>query len=206
MRILIVEDDRATSRLLSGVIESWGHEVVVVDDGTAALTAFGAGRAPELVLLDWMLPDMDGLDVCRRIRALGGAVPAHIIMLTSKSARSDLVAGLEAGADEYLVKPVDRDELRARLRAGERMIGLQQRLADRVHELETALARVHTLSGLLPICAYCHAIRDDAHYWHRVEEFVSEHADVTFSHGICPACLKKARHEAGLDPPKAQEP
>jgi phosphoserine phosphatase RsbU/P len=103
------------------------------------------------------------------------------------------------------VKPIDRDELRARLRVGERLIELQRRLADRVLELETALAKVHTLSGLLPICAYCHAIRDDTHYWHRVEEYVSEHADVTFSHGICPPCLEKARHEAGLEGP-AKEP
>lgn len=200
MRILIVEDDRVTARLLSGLIASWGHDVVVVDDARSALTALAADRTPQLVLLDWMLPDMDGLDVCRQIRTIGGAVPAHIIMLTAKSARSDLIAGLEAGADEYLVKPVDPDELRARLIVGERLIGLQQRLADRVRELESTMATVRRLSGLLPICAYCHAIRDDAHYWHRVEEYVTEHADVTFSHGVCPACMDRATREMAAEP------
>lgn len=199
MRILIVEDDRGTARLLSGWITSWGHEAVVVEDGQGALQAFDADRAPQLVLLDWMLPDVDGLAVCGKIRTLGGPVPPHIIMLTSRADRGDLVAGLDAGADEYLVKPVHPIELRARIRAGERMIDLQQRLADRVRELETALAKVNKLTGLLPICAYCHSIRDDSNYWHRVEEYVSEHSDVTFSHGICPKCRPRAQQEMAAE-------
>ena len=85
--------------------------------------------------------------------------------------------------------------MRARLIAGERMIGLQQRLADRVQELESALENVRKLSGLLPICAYCHSIRDDEHYWHRVEEYVTDHTDATFSHGICPTCLPRVQRE-----------
>lgn len=199
MRVLIVEDDRATSRLLAGLIASWGHETVVAENGQQALQSF-ADSSPQLVLLDWMLPDVDGLEVCRTIRTLGGAVAAHIIMLTSRADRGDLVAGLDAGADEYLVKPVDPIELRARLSAGERMIDLQRRLADRVGELETALASVHRLSGLLPICAYCHSIRDDTNYWHRVEEYLSEHSDVTFSHGICPTCRPRAQQEMSAEP------
>ena len=147
------------------------------------------GPAPQLVLLDWMLPDMDGLDLCRRLKLLGGADPAYIVLVTSKAAHADLVAGLDAGADEYLIKPVAPDELRARVNAGERLIGLQQRLADRVRELESAMANVRMLRGLLPICSYCHSIRDDSNYWHRVEEYVSEHTEVIFSHGICPTCL-----------------
>jgi phosphoserine phosphatase RsbU/P len=207
MRVLIVEDDRPTLRLLAGLAESWGHEVLLAENGQQALAAFDATVAPDLVLLDWMLPDVNGLGVCRTIRARGGPIAAHIIMLTSRSDRSDLVAGLDAGADEYLVKPVDPIELRARIRAGERMIDLQQRLAGRVLELETALASVHKLTGLLPICAYCHSIRDDTNYWHRVEEYLSEHSDATFSHGICPNCKPRVQREMALDAsPEAGQP
>jgi phosphoserine phosphatase RsbU/P len=189
VRVLIAEDDRATARLLAGLIGSWGYEVVAAGDGNTALAHFEAAATPQLVLLDWMLPGADGPEVCRRIRKLRSNSAIYIILLTSKSARTDVVAGLEAGADEYLVKPFDAEELRARLQAGARIVDLQQRLADQVRELETALANVRKLTGLLPICAYCKAIRDDSNYWHRVEEYVGEHSDVTFSHGICPKCL-----------------
>jgi len=191
MRVLIAEDDRATARALAGLIESWGFEVVVADDGKQALALFEAEATPQLVLMDWMLPGADGPEVCRRIRALRGDSAIYIILLTSKSSRTDVVAGLEAGADEYLVKPFDAQELRARLNAGARIVDLQQRLKDQVHELGNALANVRKLTGLLPICAYCHSIRDDSNYWHRVEEYVGEHSDATFSHGICPKCLVK---------------
>src|SRR5580765_5972141 len=124
MRVLIAEDDRTTARLLAGLIESWGYDVVPAYDGKAALIHFEAEAeaTPQLVLLDWMLPGMDGPEVCRRIRELRGNSAIYIILLTSKSARTDVVAGLEAGADEYLVKPFDAEELRARLKAGARII------------------------------------------------------------------------------------
>jgi sigma-B regulation protein RsbU (phosphoserine phosphatase) len=191
MRVLIAEDDRATARLLAGLTESWGYEVATAKDGEAALEHFTGELTPQLVLLDWMLPGADGPEVCRRIRALRSDSAIYIILLTSKSARADVVAGLGAGADDYLVKPFDPEELRARLKAGGRIVDLQQRLTDQVRELESALANVRKLTGLLPICAYCKSIRDDSNYWHRVEEYVGEHSDATFSHGICPKCLPK---------------
>lgn len=199
MRVLIVEDDRSTLRLLAGLIESWGHEAVVAENGARALESLANGLAPQLVLLDWMLPDANGLDLCRRIRTMSSVVSAHIIMITARANPQDLVDGLEAGADEYLVKPVDPTELRARVHAGERVIDLQLRLNDRVRELESALANVHKLSGLLPICAYCHSIRDDSNYWHRVEEYVTEHSDATFSHGICPDCRLRVEGEMAAE-------
>jgi sigma-B regulation protein RsbU (phosphoserine phosphatase) len=199
MRVLIVEDDRSTARLLAGLIGAWAHEAVVAGSGAEALECLARGFVPELVLLDWMLPDADGPDLCRQIRATNTAVSAHIIMITSRADPQDLIDGLDAGADEYLVKPVKPTELRARVHAGGRVIDLQQRLNDRVRELESALANVHRLSGLLPICAYCHSIRDDSNYWHCVEEYVSEHSDATFSHGICPDCRAKVEQEMSAE-------
>lgn len=200
MRILIVEDDRATALMLSSLIASWGFEVVSVGDGRSALNAFELESGPQLVLLDWMLPDMDGLEICRRIRPSGDSVPtSYIILLTSKNGPADLIAGLDAGADEYLVKPINPDELRARLNAGARILNLQRGLSDKISELEVALSSVRMLTGLLPICAYCKSIRDDSNYWHRVEEYVTEHSDAQFSHGICPKCLPKVALEMAAD-------
>lgn len=199
MRILIAEDDRVTARLLTSLIASWGYETKVAEDGESALDMIAREDTPYVALLDWMLPGMDGPEVCRRVRALERSTPGYLILVTSRSAREDLVEGLDAGADEYLVKPIDPGELRARLNAGSRILDLQVRLADQVRELEDALANIRKLTGLLPICAYCKSIRDDSNYWHRVEEYVSEHADVTFSHGICPKCLPRITAEMAAE-------
>jgi DNA-binding response OmpR family regulator len=193
MRILIAEDDIVTSRILEQLNQSWGHETVLVKDGPTALSTLGSANGPQLALLDWMMPGLDGPDVCRQVRELGGH--HYLILLTSKTHRADIVAGLDAGADDYLVKPFDPEELRARVNAGTRILDLQHRLASKVAELEAALANVRTLTGLIPMCSYCKAIRDDSDYWHRVEEYVTEHSDAQFSHGICPKCLAVADKE-----------
>jgi response regulator RpfG family c-di-GMP phosphodiesterase len=133
---------------------------------------------------------MDGVEVCRRVRARNRKQPTYLILLTAKSGQEDLVAGLRAGADDYVVKPFEREELHARLQVGLRIVALQRALADRVAELEDALARVKQLHGMLPICCYCKRIRDDQNYWQQVEAYIAAHADVQFSHGICPACFE----------------
>ena len=196
MRILIAEDDGVTARCLEGLLSSWGHDVIPASDGQAALAILQGNDPPRLALLDWVMPGLDGPDVCRALRGGEQVHFLYVILVTSKGDRADVVAGLDAGADDYLVKPFDPGELRARVSAGARIIDLQARLARQVGQLEHALTKVRRLNGLLPICAYCKAIRDDLDYWHRVEEYVSEHADVQFSHGICPDCLDAAMKQA----------
>jgi CheY-like chemotaxis protein len=202
MDILIAEDDPISRRTLEVMLGKWGHQVVVTCDGAAALEALGRDDAPQLAILDWMMPHVDGPTVCRRLRAGASRRSPYIILLTARGEKKDIVAGLESGADDYITKPFDRDELQARVNVGLRMAALQQSLAERVAELEDALTRVKQLQGLLPICCYCKSIRNDGNYWQRVEEYIGEHSDARFSHGICPKCfdtvVKAQLREQGL--------
>jgi phosphoserine phosphatase RsbU/P len=189
MRILIAEDDQVSRLVLSTTLQKWHYDVVATEDGAAALEALQTADAPKLAILDWMMPEMDGIDVCQHLRAQPTPDPTYVILLTAKAEKRDIVKGLEAGADDYLTKPFDRAELHARLHVGIRMIELQRTLADRVRQLQEALGNVKQLQGLIPICAYCKKIRDDQNYWQQVECYVGAHTDARFSHGICPACL-----------------
>jgi phosphoserine phosphatase RsbU/P len=207
MNILIAEDDPISRHVLQTTLLKWGYEVEAVCDGAAAWEVLRGDGAPPLAVLDWMMPGLDGVEVCRRVRELGRPGPTYLLLLTARTGKENVVAGLEAGADDYLTKPFDRDELRARLQVGRRLLGMQRDLADRVAELEEALARVKQLQGLLPICCYCKKIRDDQNYWQQVEQYLSAHAEVRFSHGICPDCFEtvikpdiKRHYPDGVDP------
>jgi sigma-B regulation protein RsbU (phosphoserine phosphatase) len=190
MRILIAEDDAVSRRLLEATLIKFGHEVVVTADGAKAWAALQSKDAPRLAILDWMMPEIDGIEICRRLRRTPNTTPPYLILLTAKSNKSDVVTGLDAGANDYVTKPFDRAELRARVQVGISVLDLQASLADRVRELEAALEQVHQLRGLLPICSYCKNIRDGQNFWQRVENYLAQHADVTFSHGICPDCYR----------------
>jgi sigma-B regulation protein RsbU (phosphoserine phosphatase) len=190
MRILIAEDDPVSRRVLETTLVKWGHEVIVTCEGVEAWEALRQEDAPRLAILDWMMPGMDGTEVCRRVRGINTPTPAYIILLTAKGGKEDVVAGLEAGANDYLTKPFERDELRARVGVGAKVVALQANLAERVRELEEAFSLVKQLQGILPICSYCKKIRDDQNYWQRVESYISEHSEARFSHGICPDCYE----------------
>jgi phosphoserine phosphatase RsbU/P len=192
VRILIADDDLVTSRRLEGLARSWGYDVITTADGPSTLRELQAADAPGLILLDWVMPGLDGVDVCRSLRSSERSQATYIIMLTARAGREDMMTGFSAGADDFLAKPFDAEELRSRLKAGARIVDLQVTLAANVAELTAALNSVKRLRGMLPICGYCKSIRDDSNYWHQVEEYVTEHADVAFSHGICPNCLHKA--------------
>jgi len=197
MRILIADDDPVTSRRLTGLATSWGYDVLTTADGPSTLAILQGQQPPRLVLMDWVMPGIDGVQVCRSLRGREDGQGTYVIMLTAKGGHEDMVEGFDAGADDFLIKPFDADELRGRLKAGARIVDLQQRLAENVGKLTTALNDVKSLSGMLPICGYCHSIRDDSNYWHQLEEFVADHADVEFSHGICPTCLTAALEREG---------
>lgn len=139
MRILIAEDDLVSSRVLAITLTNWGHDVVITDNGLEAWAVLQQGNAPRLAIIDWMMPGLDGPEICRRIRSDTKTAATYIILLTALRQKENMVAGLEAGADDYLTKPFDRDELRVRLQAGARIVELQCSMAERVNELEGAI-------------------------------------------------------------------
>lgn len=177
VRILVADDDRMTTMLLGKALEQWGFEVVVAHDGTSAWERLTGSAPPSLAIIDWMMPGIDGLELCRRVRTVSLAGPLYMILLTARTGKQDLIAGLEAGADDYLTKPFDPDELRARIHVGQRTLAL--------------ISNIRRLSGLLPICSYCKRIRSDQNYWEQVEHYITEHTDAQFSHSICPSCYEK---------------
>jgi DNA-binding response OmpR family regulator len=155
MKILLAEDEPASRLALEATVQQWGFEPVPAEDGHRALEILAAPDAPRIAILDWMMPQMDGTDVCKAIRAASLPVEPYLLILTTRANRADVVAGLQAGADDYVTKPFDRVELQARLQVGLRIIRLQTQLIDRLRELEEGRARERSLERMLPICAYC---------------------------------------------------
>jgi phosphoserine phosphatase RsbU/P len=175
MKILIAEDDATSRLILSATLKKLGHEVVEASEGHTAWTTFK--QTPfAVVITDWMMPKMDGVDLCRAIRELPRKDYTYILILTSLSGKGRFLEGMDAGADDYVTKPFDPDELAARLRVAARILGLEQ--------------RVVRLEGLLPICSYCKKIRDDDNKWTQMEQYVASRSDASFSHSICPHCYE----------------
>jgi DNA-binding response OmpR family regulator len=191
MRILIADDDVVLRHALRVHLERWSYEVVECADGAAAWQVMHEPSPPPMAIMDWNMPGVDGPTLCQEARETPSLSGMYVILLTSNGSKRDMITGLQSGADDYIIKPFDWDELQARLRIGNRIVSLQQALGTRVNELQQALSNVRALSGLLPICAYCKRIRDDKDYWRQIESYLAERSDARFSHGICPECLEK---------------
>lgn len=188
-RIFIAEDDPTSRTLLELSLQKWGYTPICVEDGKKAWDFLQQKNPPGLLILDWMMPGISGVDLVRRIRMLEASQPFHIIMLTTRDSREDMIFALESGADDYLTKPFHPDELRARIGVGFRVLLLQEKLAAQVRDLKKAAEHIQTLQGILPICSFCKKIRNDKGYWDQVEAYISRHSEARFSHGICPDCL-----------------
>jgi sigma-B regulation protein RsbU (phosphoserine phosphatase) len=174
MKVLIAEDDRLTSVRMQKLLHRLGHEVFATANGAEALEVLGRQDDLQVVISDWVMPVMEGVELCRRIRARRRFRYTYVMLLTSRSGKKSYLEALDAGADDFITKPVDGEELGARLRVAERILGLQ--------------AEMRQLQGLLSICSYCKNIREGRDNWIPVERYVSQRADTLFSHGICPTC------------------
>ena len=149
MKIMIAEDDRTSRFLLQSFLQKWGYEVVVAEDGDQAWKLLQGADAPHLAVLDWMMPGVDGPELCRRVRTCEGpeAGYTYLILLTAKTEKASIIAGMEAGADDYIVKPFDAHELQVRVRAGERIVQLHQDLLELKEQLQIQ-ATTDPLTGI----------------------------------------------------------
>jgi len=192
-KILIADDEPVTRAAVKKVVTRRGWDVVVCDNGHDAAAQFDLENPPDVAVLDWMMPGLDGSELCQRLRKK--KVRAYLIMLTGRTRPEDLVQALASGADDYVRKPFDWSELIARIKVGVRVSLLQRQLDEKVCQLEASLANAKQLGGLLPICSYCKRIRDDRDYWNGLEHYISSHSDAKFTHGVCPSCMRDALSE-----------
>lgn len=174
MRILIADDEIVSRARLKHTLTELGHEVIEATNGREAWSHFAAQEIP-LLIADWMMPYIDGLELCRMIRAERRAKYTYVVMLTALGGKGSYLEGMKAGADDFVTKPFDPDALKARVHVAERILGLQ--------------AEVSRLEGLLPICSYCKRIRDENEAWTRIEAYISKRTAADFTHGICPDCM-----------------
>lgn len=181
MRILIADDDEFSRVLLTQTLVRLGHEVTATVDGRAAWEAARDDFFPVLIT-DWLMPHLNGLELCSAIRRTPRDLYTYIILLTALGGKENYLEGMRAGADDFITKPFDMEQLSARLHVAERILGLRR--------------HVQHLEGLLPICASCKKIRDDKGSWNQLEVYISNHADVSFTHGLCPECAKNWLAEA----------
>jgi DNA-binding response OmpR family regulator len=198
MRILVAEDDPVTRRLIESTLSRIGFDVMTAADGNATwriLENFDGKNAPELLVLDWMMPGIDGIEVIRKVRTTPGLELMYILLLTVRSEKEDLAMGLTAGANDYVAKPFQAIELESRVRVGERIVNLQKTLTVRIGELEDALGRIRRLEGMLPICSYCKKIRNEANDWEQVESYITSHSELELSHSVCPTCLERVMRD-----------
>lgn len=180
MKILVVDDDPRVRDTLEFMLDAIGHEVSAAADGLEGWARFQTSGV-DVVFTDWMMPGMDGLDLCTRIREAGRDRYTYVIILTALDGPDNYLAGMDAGADDFVTKPCSQRELQARLRVAERVLNLQ--------------GQVRTLEGLLPICSYCKQMRDDDGSWLPIEEYIAARTDADFTHGICPTCQVAVEQE-----------
>ena len=186
MRILIADDQVIARRILEEAVSNLGHEVTVVCDGREAWDEISEKRF-DVVISDWVMPRIDGIELCRRTNERF----TYFMLVSARNSTEDVVQGIMAGANDFMSKPIERAELRARLHAAERMVDLERSLAGRLFDLERALEEVATLRSLLPICMYCKSIRNDKQVWDDIEDYLRQHANAECTHSICPDCYVK---------------
>jgi CheY-like chemotaxis protein len=205
MRTLVVDHAPDVRELIQAILTTDGQTDVLTAESLhdafrhLAIVDHESGNAAiDLILMDIMMPDMDGVSACRRIKGVERLRDIPIIMVTGKDPSEALQTAFAAGAIDYITKPLDRVELLARVSSAlamKREIDVrkarERELLEKNRQLAQALKEVKVLRGFFPICVHCKKIRDDQGYWHTIETYISTHSEADFSHGLCPGCLDK---------------
>ena len=176
MKILTVEDNMVAAAVLDAALLKLGHEPCRAVDGLTAWRAFEINPV-RVVVSDWLMPGIDGLELCRRIRARGGEYTYFILLSAVESSTGNLELALEAGVDDFLHKPVKIDELKMRLHVAERILNYS--------------TQVQQLESFIPLCSYCKKVRDDKKYRSQIESYINTRTGSQFSHGVCPDCYDR---------------
>ncbi len=187
--ILVVDDTKENLRVLVETLGNEGYTVRPALSGKIALTA-AQKQLPDLVLLDIIMPDMGGYQVCEAFKSDPLLKEVPIIFISALGEVTDKVKGFSAGGVDYICKPFHTEELLARVETHISLCRLKKDLEARNQKLQLALDEIKTLRGIIPICAHCKKIRDDQGYWEQLETYLHEHSHAKFSHGICPECIK----------------
>jgi phosphoserine phosphatase RsbU/P len=198
VKILIAEDEFTTRMMVQVCLENWGYRVESVTNGTEAWAVLQKADAPHIAILDWEMPELNGVEVCRRVKEMDVVNPPYIILLTARDSKTDIVRGFDAGADDYMTKPFNDNELRARVRVAERLVRTQSSLSESVAELKDALNQLEMLENGIEACHECGRILSPYDgEWHSYRDVLENGADPRFIVNTCTDCLKSARRSEG---------
>jgi PleD family two-component response regulator len=189
-KVLFADDDKEGMEEMLDLFASSGFETIGAQDGEQAISKARA-FSPDVILLDVKMPGIDGFETCRRLKALKETSEIPVIFITGLSRTQDKLCGFEAGGVDYITKPFEVEETFARVNTHVMLHKLKVEREDIIRELTDTLAIVKKLEGMLPICMYCKKIRNDKGYWEQVDQYITDHSDLKFSHGLCEDCSKK---------------
>jgi len=191
VKILIAEDEFTTRMMVQVCLENWGYRVDSVTNGGEAWELLKKPDSANIAILDWEMPGLDGVEVCRRLKELEVEIPVYVILLTARDSNTDIVKGFDAGADDYMTKPFNDDELRARVLVAERLVRTQTSLSESVVELKDALNQLEILESGVEVCGQCRNIFNPYEgRWNSLEDVFNQEADQRFVVRVCPDCMK----------------
>lgn len=197
--ILIIDDQPANLAVLVEYLEKLDIEVVVAENGESGFTRANYVM-PDLILLDVMMPGLDGFQTCQRLKKKHKTAKIPVIFMTALTEVNEKVKGFECGGVDYITKPLQLEEVWARIKTHLTLNRLQMALKKKNHELKQALGEIKYLRGILPLCSFCKKIRNDQGYWQQVDQYIQQHTEADVSHGICPVCFEKHYPDTGKYP------